>query len=90
MDHKTLISTLSQRLNQPREDVEELCNTFSRCVGEATADFDSVNIPAFGVFEPRKRAERIIAQPNTGKRLLVPPKVVIAFKPSAILKQKIK
>ena len=44
---------------------------------------------AFGNFEVKKRLERVIVNPTTGQRMLVPPKLVVAFKPSQILKAKI-
>ncbi|EXY65380.1 HU family DNA-binding protein, partial [Bacteroides fragilis] len=44
----------------------------------------------FGTFEVKKKAERIVINPVTKLRLLVPPKLVLAFKPSPILKDKFK
>jgi nucleoid DNA-binding protein len=51
---------------------------------------DSVQVPGFGTFEPKKRDERVMVHPSTGKRMLVPPKVVVGFKISNVLKAKIK
>ncbi|MDE5673785.1 MAG: HU family DNA-binding protein, partial [Muribaculaceae bacterium] len=51
-------------------------------------DLDSISVPSFGTFEPRKRLERVALHPASGKRLLVPPKIVLTFKPSVLLKQK--
>lgn len=90
MDNKTLIETLSRRLDISRETVGSLIEGLSKTIGECGAELDSVSIPSFGTFEPRKRVERIALHPASGKRLLVPPKIVVAFKPSAVLKQKIR
>lgn len=90
MDFRKLSDTISERMDISKEDTALLFSALTQCVGEATASMNSVNIPGFGVFEPRKRNERIINQPSTGKRMLVPPKVVVAFKASGKLKQKIK
>lgn len=59
-------------------------------LSESGSELDSVAVPGFGVFESRKRLERVNVHPATGRRMLLPPKIVIGFKPSAILKQKLK
>ena len=52
-------------------------------------NLDSVAIPSFGTFEPRKRIERIAVHPSSGKKLMVPPKIVMNFRASQILKQRV-
>lgn len=90
MDNKTLADTLARKLEIPRAEAEGLIRTLAGVVGERGADLDSVCIPSFGTFEPRKRAERVALHPATGVRLLVPPKITLAFKPSVSLKQRIR
>lgn len=51
---------------------------------------DSVSIQGFGTFEPRKKLERIAVNPATGKRMLIPPKIVLSFKPGINIKNKLK
>ena len=51
---------------------------------------NAIGIQGFGAFEVKKKAERIVINPVTRLRLLVPPKLVLAFKPSPILKDKFK
>lgn len=88
MDNKTLIDMMSRRLDVSRETVVSLIEGLSKTVGECAADLDSISVPSFGTFEPRKRLERVALHPASGKRLLVPPKIVLTFKPSVLLKQK--
>ena len=38
----------------------------------------------------KKRMERIVVNPSTGMRMLVPPKLVLGFKPNASIKEKLK
>ena len=90
MDNKTLVDTLSKNLDISRETVISLIDGMSATVGACGADLDSVMITSFGTFEPRKRQERVAVHPASGKRLLVPPKVVMTFKPSVTLKQRVK
>ena len=40
----------------------------------------------FGTFEVKKRLERVMVNPSTGLRMLVPPKLVLNFKPAATIK----
>ncbi len=90
MDNKTLIDTLSKNLDISRDTVTSLLEGLTKTLGESGAELDSVAIPSFGTFEPRKRMERVALHPASGKRLLVPPKVVMTFRPSPVLKQRIK
>lgn len=90
MDSKILTDTLSARLDVSRETVASLIEGLTKTVGECGAQLDSVAVPTFGTFEPKKRLERVALHPASGQRLLVPPKIVLTFKPSAMLKQKIR
>lgn len=51
---------------------------------------DSVQITGFGTFEVRKRLERIVINPATQQKMLVPPKLVLNFKPIASIKEILK
>lgn len=90
MDNKTLIDHLSKRLDISRDTVTELIDGLAEVIGECGSNLDSVAVPSFGSFEPRKRMERVALHPASGKRLLIPPKIVMTFRPSIILKQKIR
>lgn len=90
MDHKTLMARVSEAAGLEREEAEFALASLIKIVETSLSEGDSVSIPSFGSFEPRKRNERIMSHPSEpGKRLLVPPKVVVSFKPSAILKAKL-
>ena len=51
---------------------------------------ESVVVNGFGTFEVRKRLERVIINPASGQRMLVPPKLVLGFKPSSVIKDQYK
>lgn len=90
MDNKTLIDTLSKNLDISRETVTSLIEGMSGAIGECCSNLDSISVPSFGTFEPKKRMERVAVHPASGKRLLVPPKVVLTFRPSPLLKQRVR
>ena len=49
-----------------------------------------IAVQGFGSFEVKKKAERISVNPTTKQRMLVPPKLVLTYKPSTLLKDKFK
>ena len=51
---------------------------------------DSLTIHGFGTFELKKKEERLSVNPVRGKRFMIPPKQVPAFRPGATLKERIK
>ena len=90
MDTKTFVSTLAQRLGRKPEDVELLIKSFTDLLAESVKEGNTISMPGFGSFEPKMKQERVATHPSTGKKLLVPPRLSVIFKPSAILKQKIR
>ena len=90
MDHKTFIETLSQRVNAGKDETTEMVASFCEVLTDTALDGDSITFPGFGSFEPRKREERIALHPSTGKRMLIPPKITLTFRPSSLIKQKVR
>lgn len=90
MDTKRLTEMLSKELEISKEEVDTLIEGLASVVGECASNLDTVNLSGFGSFEPRKRLERVAVHPASGKCLLVPPKIVLSFRPSTSLKQKIR
>lgn len=90
MDNKKLIDTVAANLGRSPEDVNKLLEAFVGVLTASCSEMDSVHVPGFGSFEPKKRDERIMVHPSTGKRMLVPPKIVLGFKISNVLKTKLK
>lgn len=90
MDSKTLTERLARRLDIPKADVADLIESFASVLAERGSELDSLAIPGFGMFEPKKRNERVAMVPGTDRRLLLPPKITLSFRPSALLKQKMK
>ena len=60
-------------------------------VAEMTEELEDENVIAIqniGSFEVRKKQERVVVNPATQQRMLVPPKLVINFKPSTSFKER--
>ena len=90
MDYKTFLETLSQRVNAGKDETSEMVASLCDVLIDTSLEGDSVAFPGFGSFEPRKREERIALHPSTGKRMLIPPKITLTFRPSTLLKQKVR
>ena len=86
MNNKEFISELSQNTGYSIADTTKLLNN----VINAMSDCFQENDPNFGAFEVKKKLERIMVNPSTQQRMLVPPKLVLGFKPNLALKEKLK
>lgn len=89
MDSKILTERLCERLGLTPETVSSLTEAMTTAMGECGKNLDSVAVASFGTFEPRKRMERVAMHPSSGHRLIVPPKIVMNFRPSQNLKQRL-
>ncbi len=90
MDHKSFLNRLQERLGKDKGEVDRYMAAFLHIVKERCSQMDSVSIQGFGSFEPKKKLERVVVNPTTGKRMLVPPKMVLTFKPGSAIKAKLK
>lgn len=90
MDNKTLIDTVSRNTSIEKKETGRLIEALAVAIRNSAIEMDSVAIPSFGTFEPKKRLERVMAVPSTGRRLLLPPKISLTFRPSTILKQQLR
>ena len=89
MDNKKLVDTIAANMGRSTEDVSKLLEAFADVLSTRCGEMDSVIVPSFGSFEPKKRNERVMIHPSSGRRLLVPPKIVLGFKMSKVLKSKL-
>lgn len=89
MSNKEFISDLAERTGLSGKEVSSLTSaTISAIIGELTEE-NSVAISGFGTFEVKKKLERVLVNPVTKQRMLVPPKMVVSFKPYTSLKLKV-
>lgn len=90
MNNKEFISALSDRLEMTGKEVQKLTKTFTAELADKLEEGRTLTIQGFGNFEVKKKLERVVVTPNTKQRMLVPPKLVLGFKPSNILKDRLK
>lgn len=90
MNNKELIGELSRRLGYTNKDATQLVTSVVNIMGEELQEGKTLSFSGFGTFEVKKKMERITVNPVTRQRLLVPPKLILTYKPSTTLKEKFK
>ena len=90
MNNKEFTSELAERLGYTIKDTSELMNSLLSSMTQELAEGNVIAIQGFGSFEVKKKAERISINPASKQRMLVPPKLVLSYRPSNTLKDKFK
>ncbi len=90
MNNKQFISELAQRMGYTAQDTQKMVYQLVEAMGDSFQEGDSVAIQNFGNFEVKKKLERIMVNPTTGQRMLVPPKLTLNFRISPTWKDQLK
>jgi len=90
MTHKDFVTELANRLGWTQAKVSDTLDAFVGVMNEKLGEDCQISVQNFGVFETKKRTERISINPQTQERYLVPPKIVANFRPSANVKEHLK
>lgn len=90
MDSKKITEKIAESLNLTQDTASDLLNGFVELMLKHGKELNTLNVTGFGVFETKIRPEREALHPSSGEPLLVPPKVTMSFKPSQLLKTKLK
>jgi DNA-binding protein HU-beta len=89
MRNKEFVADLASRTKKTQKEVSSLmAAAVSAIIGELTEE-NVISISGFGSFEVRKKLERVLVNPISKQRMLVPPKMTVSFKPNVSLKTKI-
>ena len=90
MNNKEFKSELAERLGYTIKDTAELIGSLLSDMVQELEEGNVIAVQRFGSFEVKKKAERISINPASKQRMLVPPKLVLSYKPSNTLKDKFK
>lgn len=90
MNNKEFIAELARQNKMKAAVAQHVLNTLLTAMGESFQEGDAVQFPSFGLFEVKKKMERILVNPGSGQRMLVPPKLTLGFKPTPMVKDKIR
>lgn len=90
MNNKEFINDLASRTGRGSKEVASLVSqVVTAIIGELTEE-NAIVIPGFGTLEVKKKLERVLVNPTTKQKMLVPPKMVVNFKPNTSVKLKVK
>ena len=90
MNNTQFLTELSGRCQMSADSAARQVENLIGVMEKLWQDGDSVSLSGFGVLEVKKKNERVSVNPSTGVRMLVPPKLVLTYKPSSLLKEKLK
>lgn len=90
MNNKDFIAGLASRSGYSLKETSDLMASLLEEMTHQWEEGNSICIQGFGVFEVKKKMERVSVSPLTKQRMLVPPKLILSYKPSSALKDKFK
>lgn len=86
MNKTETIAAVAASAEVSKKTAETVVNALLQVITTAMAEGDKVQLPGFGTFETRQRAERQGKNPATGEAITVPACKVVAFKAGKSLK----
>jgi DNA-binding protein HU-beta len=90
MNNKEFQAEVAKRLGVSQKQSAELIICYIDNLVQQFGENDELPFLSMGNFEVKHKEQRVITNPTTKKRMLVPPKLTLNFKPSVGLKNKYK
>jgi len=90
MNYTELLAELAQRLQLSKAEAGRRLDETTAVITAELVKNNVVSIMNFGTLEVKKRQERFSVQPNTGKKLLIPPKLIVKYRASVSFNKKLK
>ncbi|NDV77463.1 HU family DNA-binding protein [Dysgonomonas sp. 511] len=90
MTNQELVNALSKRLGWTQRQTSEVLGATISIINGNLEEGKAINIQGFGLFETKKKAERISVNPVSKQRFLIPPKISLAFRPGQTIKDNLK
>lgn len=79
MNHKAFIDNLSEKLGYTAEDTQSKLDTMLSIFTDNLKSGNQINISSFGLFNVNLKEDKIIVDPSTKKKMLVPPRLELNF-----------
>lgn len=89
MNTAEVVKILSARTGKPQVEVRRLLKSVTNAFRHFLSQNVGLSIPKFGTFEAQEKEARNAYNPGLKKKVIIPPKIALAFKPSQVLKDKI-
>ncbi len=88
MNNKEFIATLSAASQHNVRDTQVLVSNLVTEMVALLEDEGTLAVQGFGTFGVKMQPERVLTNPTTGQRMLVPPRLVATFKACPALKER--
>ena len=82
-----LIEAVYTRLRCSRDDAAEAVEATLTVIKNALQQGEAVQITGFGRFSVRQKSQRVGRNPKTGQAFAIPPRKVLTFTPSQLLRE---
>lgn len=90
MNNKELVAELARRLGKTQKEIGSLLAIATDAMVGAMNEETLLSIQGFGSFEVRKKQDRILINPVTKQKMVIPPKLSLTFKVGTTYKNKLK
>ncbi len=84
-----IAETIQDQIGLPMEKSVELLETLLEIMKKSLEEGDDVLISGFGKFCVKQKSERKGRNPATGEDLILPPRKIVSFKCSSVLRKRI-
>lgn len=85
MNKSELINAIAEKANLTKVQAKSALEAFVGATQDALKNGDKVSLIGFGTFSNTERKARVGHNPATGKKINIPAKKVVKFKPGAAL-----
>ena len=89
MNNKEFIAEVAGAMSATPQQCQKMVNELADTMAAALEQNNEIVVSGLGSFETKQKKERVMLNPSTGKKMLVPPKIVMNFKMSPTYKNKI-
>ncbi len=79
MNHKSFIDTLSEKLGTSAEETQANYDVLLEVFTQNLKSGNQINISSLGLFDVKLKEDKIIVDPSTKKKMLVPPRLELNF-----------
>lgn len=89
LNRKDLVECIAEVGHISKKEARKTVDTIFGMIEEKLLKGEEVNISNFGVFTPKKRADRVGGHPKTHERMSIEGSTTVVFRASKALKQKL-
>jgi DNA-binding protein HU-beta len=86
MTKADIVEGIAQKTGITKSDIMAVVTQFVDAIIEGLKKNEHIELRGFGSFDVKKRARRVARNPKSGEQVIVPERLVPAFKPSKELK----